>query len=85
MQQIHEALEALKFGGAMVYPLLLLAVLAAVVILDKAFVYWRYVRLPGPLLELVETYDFSWSDLEQQLTGAQSAKLFPAVFPGGHG
>ncbi len=63
MQAIHEALEALRFGGAMVYPLLLLAVLAAVVILDKAFVYLRYVRLPGPMLELVETHDFSWSDL----------------------
>jgi len=39
MQEIHIALEALKFGGAMVYPLLLLAVLAAVVVIDKAFVY----------------------------------------------
>ena len=51
MQQIHMALEALRFGGAMVYPLLLLAVLAVVVILDKAFVYWQFVRLPQPLLE----------------------------------
>ena len=64
MQQIHMAMEALRFGGAMVYPLLVLAILAAIVILDKAFVHWRYVRLPQPLLELVETYDFSWSELE---------------------
>ena len=80
MQEIHEALEALRFGGAMVYPLLLLAVLAAVVILDKAFVYWRYVRLPGPMLELVETYDFSWSDLEQQLTGLDQRNYFQRFF-----
>ncbi|MGO8942432.1 MAG: MotA/TolQ/ExbB proton channel family protein, partial [Syntrophobacteraceae bacterium] len=66
MQEIHVTLEALRFGGAMVYPLLLLAVLAVVVILDKAFVYWRFVRLPGPVLELVETYDFAWADLERQ-------------------
>ena len=46
MQEINVALEALRFGGAMIYPLLLLAVLAVVIILDKAFVYWRYVRLP---------------------------------------
>ena len=46
MQELHMALEALKFGSAMVYPLLLLAVLAAFVILDKAFVYWRYVASP---------------------------------------
>jgi Xaa-Pro aminopeptidase len=39
MQQLHTALEALRFGGVMVYPLLVLAVLASVVILDKAFVH----------------------------------------------
>ena len=60
--------------------MLLLAVLAAVVILDKAFVYWRYVRLPGPLLELVETYDFSWSDLERQLTGLDQRNYFQRFF-----
>ena len=51
MQQLHIALEALRFGGAMVYPLLVLAILASVVILDKAFVYWRYVRLPQTVLD----------------------------------
>jgi biopolymer transport protein ExbB len=80
MQQIHIVLEALKFGGAMVYPLLVLAVLAVVIIIDKAFVYWRYVRLPQPLLELVETYDFSWSDLERQLTGGDQRNYFPRFF-----
>lgn len=80
MQEIHLALEALKFGGAMVYPLLLLAVLAVVVMLDKAFVYWRYMRIPGPLLELVETYDFSWSDLERQLTGLDQRNYFMRFF-----
>jgi biopolymer transport protein ExbB len=80
MQELHLALEALRFGGAMVYPLLVLAVLAAVVMLDKAFVYWRYVRLPGPLLELVETYDFSWVDLERQLTGLNQQNYFQRFF-----
>jgi biopolymer transport protein ExbB len=80
MQEIQIAFEALKFGGAMVYPLLVLAVLAAVVILDKAFVYWRYVSLPGPLLELVETYDFSWADLERQLSGLNQQNYFQRFF-----
>jgi biopolymer transport protein ExbB len=82
MQAIHEAFEALRFGGVMIYPLLLLAVLAAVVILDKAFVYWRYVRLPGPMLELVETYDFSWSDLERQLAEINQGNYFQRFFRG---
>ncbi len=80
MQEIHIALETLRFGGAMVYPLMLLAVLAAVVILDKAFVYWRYVSLPGPLLKLVETYDFSWADLDLQLTGLTQQNYFRRFF-----
>ncbi len=80
MQEIHVTLEALRFGGAMVYPLLLLAVLAVVVILDKAFVYWRFVRLPGPVLELVETYDFAWADLERQLTGLDRRNYFQRFF-----
>jgi biopolymer transport protein ExbB len=80
MQEIHIALEALKFGGAMVYPLLLLAVLAAVVVIDKAFVYWRYVRLPGLLQDLVETYDFAWSDLERQLSGLDQRNYFQRFF-----
>jgi biopolymer transport protein ExbB len=80
MQQLHTALEALRFGGVMVYPLLVLAVLASVVILDKAFVYWRYVRLPQVLLELIETYDFPWPDLERQLAGLDQRNYFPRFF-----
>ena len=74
------ALEAMKFGGTMVYPLLLLAVLALVVMLDKAFVYYRFVRLPGPMLELVETYDFSWAELDKQLTGLDQRNYFQRFF-----
>ena len=67
MSELKVAWESLKFGGAMVYPLLFLAVLALVLMLDKAFVYWRYVRLPASLLDLVETYGFAWSELERML------------------
>jgi biopolymer transport protein ExbB len=67
LQDLHEALTALKFGGVMIYPLMVLAVLALVLTLDKAFVYWRYVRLPADLLGLVETYGFAWSDLDKRL------------------
>ena len=38
---------ALRVGGAMIYPLLLLAVIAVVVILEKAFVF--STRLACPL------------------------------------
>jgi biopolymer transport protein ExbB len=64
---LWSAWEALRFGGVMVYPLVALALLAMVIMVDKAYVYWRFVRLPGSLVALIETYGFAWSDLEAQL------------------
>lgn len=80
MQDINEALQALKFGGAMVYPLLALALLALVISLDKLFVYWRYVRLPRTLLNLVETYGFAWADLERELATLAPNNYFARFF-----
>lgn len=67
MQELHEAWIALQFGGAMVYPLLALAVVALVLILDKLFVYWRYGRVPKSLVDLIETFGFSWNDVEGRI------------------
>jgi biopolymer transport protein ExbB len=67
MQELQNAWQALKFGGAMVYPLLFLGVLAVIIILDRLAAYLRLLRLPPALLELVETYGFSWSELDRQL------------------
>ncbi len=80
MQDIHEALQALKFGGAMVYPLLFLAILALVITLDKLFVYWRYAMLPKKLLDLVETYGFAWDDLEKHLKELPPNNYFARFF-----
>jgi biopolymer transport protein ExbB len=67
MQGINETWEAIRFGGIMVYPLLALGVLAFVIMIDKAYVHFRYVRLPEKLLHLVETYGFSWESFEQEI------------------
>ncbi|MDQ6953583.1 MAG: MotA/TolQ/ExbB proton channel family protein [Mariprofundaceae bacterium] len=80
MENIQEALQALKFGGAMIYPLLALAIVALVISIDKIFVYWRYVRLPRKLLVLVETYGFSWSDLEKELGELAPNNYFSRFF-----
>jgi biopolymer transport protein ExbB len=65
--EIAGAWDALRFGGAMVYPLLFLGALAIAIMLDRAVVYIRMLRLPRPLVELVETYEFDWDELEKQL------------------
>ncbi len=67
MSELRGAWEALRFGGPMVYPLLVLGVLALVIILDRAAAYFRCLRLPEDLAQLVETYGFSWEEAETRL------------------
>lgn len=80
MGELSTAWEALRFGGAMVYPLLLLGALAVAIILDRATVYHRCLRLPRALREQVETYGFDWQDLEGQLTALGPRNAFGRFF-----
>lgn len=71
---------ALKLGGAIMIPLSLLAIVALAVILDKVLVYSRQVRLPASLLTLVDTYGFSWDELEKQLAVLPAQNLYRRFF-----
>ncbi len=76
MHVLQTAWDSLRYGGAMVYPLLVLGVLAMVIILDRAVAYFRCLRLPASLGNLVETYGFSWEELESQLTRLGPANAY---------
>jgi biopolymer transport protein ExbB len=67
MSDLQSFIAALRVGGAVIYPLLLLAVAAAVVILEKAFVFARRTGVPRPLRQVIETYGFAWEELEERL------------------
>jgi biopolymer transport protein ExbB len=67
MNELRLAWEALSYGGAMVYPLLLLGALALVIMLDRAVAYWRCLRLPEEMAGLIETYGFAWKDLDREI------------------
>lgn len=67
MQELKQALDALRYGGAMVYPLLLLGVVAVAIVIDRSVLYARCLRIPAALFDLIETFGFSWSELEGQL------------------
>ncbi len=67
MQELTTAWDAVRYGGAMVYPLLLLGGVSVLIILDRAVAYYRCLRLPASLLSFVETYNFSWNDLDREL------------------
>ena len=78
MSDLPSFLAALQAGGAMIYPLLGLAVLATVITLEKSFVYaWR-TRLPVTLVDLIETYGFAWEDVEAQLAAFGTRSYFRA-------
>jgi biopolymer transport protein ExbB len=80
MHDIQGSFEVLQYGGVMIYPLLALALAALVVMLDKAIVYRRHVRLPEPLRQLVETYGFDWAELDRRLADLGSRSYFGRFF-----
>ncbi len=80
MQELLNALKTLQFGGMAVYPLLILGIATLVISLDKAFVYWRYVKLPESLLLLAETYSFAWTDLDGQLKSLPQGSYYGRFF-----
>ncbi len=67
MNELAAAWDAVRYGGVMVYPLLALGVLAIAIILDRAVAYFRCLRMPAEVLDLVETYGFSWDELDRRL------------------
>ena len=67
MQELGVAWRRCKYGGAMVYPLLVLGVRRHAIILDRAVALLPMPAVAAALADLVETYGFSWAELEKQL------------------
>lgn len=67
MNELRIAWEAIFYGGAMVYPLLVLGLVAVGIILDRGVAFRRCLRLPTQVVAIVDTYGFSWTDLDAAL------------------
>jgi len=80
MQELQDAWIAFKLGGMIILPLSLLGVIALAIMLEKAFLYWRFARLSYDLLNLVETYGFAWEDLEKMLYGLSERHYYKRFF-----
>ena len=76
MQELQSFIAALRVGGVIVYPLLLLAVVAATVMLEKGFVFVARTRLPTSLTAVVDTYGFDWDELEQKVAALGPRNYF---------
>ncbi|MCX7185379.1 MAG: MotA/TolQ/ExbB proton channel family protein [Nitrosospira sp.] len=73
-------MTTLKLGGIIILPLSLLAIIALAIMLEKAFLYWRFARLSHDLLNLVENYGFKWADLEKILSGLDERHYYKRFF-----
>jgi len=80
MNIISEILNTAKLGGVMVYPLSLLCIFAIALIVDKILFYKKLVRLPKKLRDIIETYDFSWSELEAELSRLATENSYRKFF-----
>jgi biopolymer transport protein ExbB len=80
MQELQSFLATLRVGGAMVYPLFALAVVAVVVILEKGFVLAARTRVPPSLLRVIDTEGFDWPDLEQKVARLGPKNYFGRFF-----
>jgi biopolymer transport protein ExbB len=80
MNELRSAWNELQYGGAIVYPLLFLGIVAVLIILDRAVTYYRSLRLPRSLEELVETYGFAWDELDRQLAALAPVNVYRRFF-----
>ena len=80
MHELQALAATLRIGGAMIYPLLALSVVAAVVVLEKGFVFATRTRLPNSLLTAAETYDFDWQALEREVETLATRNYFARFF-----
>ena len=80
MNTIAQILTAIKLGGFAIYPLFLLAIFSLAIICDKILFYKRLAKLPESLRDLVETYDFSWTKLENELQKLHEKNCYRKFF-----
>jgi biopolymer transport protein ExbB len=80
VQFLNDIHAALAVGGAMVYPLLALALLAFVITLEKGFVFAARTQLPATVVDLAERFGFSWEELERKVTTLGRRNYFAGFF-----
>lgn len=80
MSTNNPAITLLAAGGFMMIPLALLALVAIVVVLDKAYLFWKDARIPADALELAESFGFDWDAFDRRVTALGPGHLFGQFF-----
>jgi len=76
MEELRSFAGALRVGGVIVYPLLLLAVLSTIVVLEKVYVFVARARMPAGVLRTIGADGVAWAAFEQTLAEVDPRNYF---------
>ena len=76
MEELRSFAGALRVGGVIVYPLLLLAVLSTIVVLEKVYVFVARARMPAGVLRTIGADVVAWAAFEQTLAEVDPRNYF---------
>ena len=80
MSFLQQIAAALKLGGAMIYPLSLLFILALALIFDKIIFYKKLTFFPKNLDQLAFSDEFSWNDLKEEILRLNGKNIYRLFF-----
>lgn len=73
-------LEIIKSGGFFMYPLFICAFATIALVIDKILTYKKLLKLPNDLLQIIETYNFSWQEFANKLQKLPSQNYYSRFF-----
>lgn len=76
MPDVHSFVATLRIGGAVMYPLLALALVAVVVILEKGFVFWVRTRVPASLMRTLEAHGMASEEFDREVGSLGAGHYF---------
>lgn len=77
---LEKIANSLQLGGAVMYPLIILAVIALAIMVDKFLLYVNVIKLPKSLLKTMDKTDFSWVEIEANIATLSDKNLYKKFF-----
>jgi len=77
---ISKIIKAVELGGILMYPLLILGLVALAITIDKILLYKRLAKLPKNLADLIENHEFSCQEFEENIKNLPSKNYYYMFF-----
>ena len=73
-----------KAGGIVMIPLLILAITALAITIDKILLFHNLARIPQKLVDIIEKYNFDWKLLNDNLNKLNSKNYYRKFYLHNH-